>query len=188
MTSKTEPPVTFASAGKKPRLALALATALGAGYLPKAPGTFGSLVGLLLAWGSSFLGWFPSVLLFFSLAAVGVWTAWRVAACAGTKDPQHVVIDEVSGQHLTCLLGFAPASSTMAAAPSFIGLAFSAIRLPSWKYFLLGFILFRVFDIWKPFPVRQAERLPGGWGIMTDDWVAAIYAALGLWMARYLGL
>ena len=58
----------------------------------------------------------------------------------------------------------------------------------NWKYLLLGFILFRVFDIWKPFPARQAESLPGGWGIMADDWIAGIYAALGLWIARALGL
>jgi phosphatidylglycerophosphatase A len=58
----------------------------------------------------------------------------------------------------------------------------------NWKYLLLGFILFRSFDIWKPFPVRQAESLPGGWGIMADDWLAAIYAAAGLWVARALGL
>ena len=57
----------------------------------------------------------------------------------------------------------------------------------NWKYLMLGFILFRGFDIWKPFPVRQAESLPGGWGIMADDWAAAIYAAAGLWIARWLG-
>jgi phosphatidylglycerophosphatase A len=53
---------------------------------------------------------------------------------------------------------------------------------------LVGFILFRLFDIWKPFPARQAESLPGGWGIMGDDWVAGIYAAIGLWLARAAGL
>ena len=60
--------------------------------------------------------------------------------------------------------------------------------VPNWKYLLLGFILFRVFDIWKPFPARQAESLPGGLGIMADDWIAGIYAALGLWIARAIGL
>jgi phosphatidylglycerophosphatase A len=52
----------------------------------------------------------------------------------------------------------------------------------------LGFILFRVFDIWKVFPARQAESLPGGWGIMADDWAAAVYAGIGLWIARAAGL
>lgn len=61
-------------------------------------------------------------------------------------------------------------------------------RLLNWKYLLLGFILFRLFDIWKPFPARQAESLPGGWGIMTDDWIAGVYAALGLWLARAVGM
>ncbi len=56
-----------------------------------------------------------------------------------------------------------------------------------WKYLLAGFILFRLFDIWKPFPARQAEALPGGWGIMADDWVAGIYAAICLWLARSAG-
>jgi phosphatidylglycerophosphatase A len=58
----------------------------------------------------------------------------------------------------------------------------------NWKYLLLGFLLFRLFDIWKPAPARQAESLPGGWGIMTDDWVAGIYAGIGLWLARAAGL
>ena len=92
----------------------------------------------------------------------------RAKISPAKKDPQFVVIDEVSGQMLTYLpLPLAPLN---------------------WKYLLLGFILFRVFDIWKPFPARQAESLPGGWGIMADDWIAGIYAALGLWIARAAGL
>ncbi len=94
--------------------------------------------------------------------------ASRTANYIGKKDPQIVVIDEVSGQLISYLA---------------IGAA-----VPNWKYLLLGFILFRVFDIWKPFPARQAESLPGGWGIMADDWIAGIYAALGLWAARAMGL
>jgi phosphatidylglycerophosphatase A len=101
------------------------------------------------------------------LAVVGVWASTRTAECSGKKDPQFAVIDEVSGQHLAYLLALAPLN---------------------WNYLLLGFILFRVFDIWKPFPARQAESLPGGWGIMTDDWIAGIYAAIGLWIARAAGL
>ncbi len=107
--------------------------------------------------------------LVFVLFAIGVWAADRAAKYIGSKDPQIVVIDEVSGQ-------------IVALVPVLLrGVA-------NWKYLVLGFILFRVFDIWKPFPVRQAERLPGGWGIMADDWLAGVYAALGLWLARALGL
>lgn len=177
------------AARRKPRFALFLATACGLGYLPLAPGTFGSLVGVLmyaftqlhfpldivtqfstqpptLGMRAEWAAWIvlpPAIL----LAAVGVWSSNRSAKFAQKKDPQFVVIDEVSGQFLTYLLALAPAN---------------------WKYLLLGLILFRVFDIWKPFPVRQAESLPGGWGIMADDWLAAIYAATGLWLARAAGL
>jgi phosphatidylglycerophosphatase A len=98
---------------------------------------------------------------------VGLWAAGRAARYTGQKDPQFIVIDEVSGQLITYFMPFA---------------------VLNWKSWLLGFILFRVFDIWKPFPARQAESLPGGWGIMADDWIAGIYAALGLWLARFAGL
>ena len=183
MNPKTDPEA--AGAKPKPRLALLIATAFGLGYLPKAPGTFGSFAGVALfwaghprVWGYSFdmyihttyyiwnTGLIGCVTTLF-LAAIGVWASGRVANYAGKKDPQFVVIDEVSGQHFTYVLALAPLN---------------------WKYLLLGFILFRVFDIWKPFPARQAEHLPGGWGIMADDWVATIYAALGLWLARAFGL
>ena len=109
-----------------------------------------------------------AVIAIFSVALIGVAAASRVERYLDTKDPQTVVIDEVSGQLI----------------------AYSGIGagMPNWKYLLLGFILFRVFDIWKPFPARQAESLPGGLGIMADDWIAGIYAALGLWIARAVGL
>jgi len=80
------------------------------------------------------------------------------------------VIDEVSGQWLALLAGPALLSGAL-----------------NWKSYLAGFILFRAFDIFKPFPARQAEALPGGWGIMADDWVAGVYAAGCLWLARGLG-
>jgi phosphatidylglycerophosphatase A len=160
---------------RKPRLALALATSLGLGYLPKAPGTWGSLAGILIYGVTLF--YFPmpaasstlavTATVGLMLAAGGVWAADRAANFTGRKDPQFVVIDEVSGQHLTYALALAPLN---------------------WKYLLLGFILFRAFDIWKPFPARQAESLPGGLGIMADDWAAGLYAALGLWFARRLGM
>jgi phosphatidylglycerophosphatase A len=101
------------------------------------------------------------------------------------------VIDEVSGQHLTLLLGCGVPLWWKTIQPASPNNLLGAVSLDSplnWKYLLLGFILFRVFDIWKPFPARQAESLPGGWGIMADDWIAGIYAAIGLWLARAAGL
>ena len=168
MNAKTD------AAGQKPYLALVVATGLGLGYLPKAPGTWGSLLGValalvLLSGGASLLV-LITVILVISLA--GIWAADRVATHLGRKDPQVVVVDEVSGQMISYL------------GPVFGGVS-SALN---WKYLLAGFILFRVFDIWKPFPARQAESLPGGWGIMADDWVAGVYAALALALVRQLGL
>ncbi len=131
----------------------------------------------------SFLG-------FILISALGVWSATRVAAYAGAEDPQYVVIDEVSGQQLALVLPLIPvAIPHLGTHPemSVYGLFF-ALSLLNWKYLLLGFILFRVFDIWKPWPVRRLEKLPGGWGIMADDWMAGIYAAILLRVALHFGL
>ncbi len=203
-----------AEAGKvatatKPRFALFVTTACGLGYIPVAPGTFGALGGAFLAlvpWlllvtatyilgGVDISGFDPILLLqcliALILATIGVWTAGRAARFWQQDDPQSVVIDEVSGQHLTLLLGCGIPVWWKAAFTgwdrSMVGLI-TLNSVVSWKYLLLGLILFRLFDIWKPFPVRQAESLPGGWGIMADDWFAAIYAAIGLWIARAAGL
>jgi phosphatidylglycerophosphatase A len=205
-----------AAAQRKPHLALFIATACGLGYIPVAPGTFGSVVGVLLTmlpyWllftlglvsrdqmvGSMsilggeefdpFLG--MQICLAFVVGILGLWSAHRASIYWATKDPQKVVIDEVSGQHLALVLGLAAPIWWKQPGPLWDGLAIGLIDAHTalnWKYLLLGFILFRVFDIWKPFPARQAESLPGGWGIMADDWVAGIYAAIGLWLARAAG-
>jgi len=215
---------------KKPRLALAIATALGVGYLPKAPGTFGSLVGVATAYLSAVfflrptslggmlslhsnsdavlvdkhflvpgsdihnailaLPIFCALVLLVVLAAIGVWSASRAAKHAGTEDPQFVVIDEVAGQHLALLLPLIPIALPHFTAHMDFSLfaIFFALSLVNWKYLLLGFILFRVFDIWKPWPVRRLEKLPGGWGIMADDWMAGVYAAILLRVALHFGL
>jgi phosphatidylglycerophosphatase A len=200
------------SAVGKPRVAIAIATAFGLGYLPKAPGTFGSLGGIAMAtlpfWlasliraitgsaeiGDTLVSVDPQIFLFSGIALValiGLWASNQAAIFWNTKDPQEVVIDEVSGQQITLLLGgrfFAHSTQPDRARMMHSLGDFSFFLSSNWKYLLLGFILFRVFDIWKPFPARQAESLPGGLGIMADDWIAGIYAALGLWIAGALGL
>ncbi len=181
MSSKTEH--SAASATPRPPLfSLLLATGLGAGYLPFAPGTWGSLEGLAIVF--LFRSWVAShspagaaslpfrlfgpsglaalILLFL----LGVYASSRVARHLRLVDPQCVVVDEIFGQCFTLFL-----------APSL-----------NWRYWALGFILFRAFDIWKPFPVRQAESLPAGWGIMADDALAALYAVAVLWLAKVAGL
>ncbi|MBZ5526485.1 MAG: phosphatidylglycerophosphatase A [Acidobacteriia bacterium] len=217
--------------GKKPRVALALATVLGIGYAPKAPGTCGSVVGVALApllnpltllalvaigmgtdfamaWGIDmpmFMGrpapvlgsWIlqlPTFFLLILIAWLGVWSAKKTALYANIEDPQYVVIDEVSGQLLTLFLPLIPVAfpthimGNLEAGSKLAVYFTSSMLLLNWKYLLLGFILFRVFDIWKPFPVRQLEKLPSGWGIMADDWMAGIYAAVVLRVVIHLGL
>jgi phosphatidylglycerophosphatase A len=183
--------LTLSDRGPKPRVAFFVATVAGLGYLPKAPGTWGSLAGVFVYWSwLRFYGvtspldtvvrygfrsgayranpaWEGVTFVTMMILIIGVVTAQTVSTYSGLQDPQFVVIDEVFGQMFTYLIALAPLN---------------------WKYLLLGFILFRVFDIWKPFPARQAESLPGGWGIMADDWIAGIYAGLGLWIARAFGL
>jgi phosphatidylglycerophosphatase A len=221
MTPNAEANAAPTTQRKKPRLSFAIATAAGVGYLKPAPGTWGSIIGLLIptiaAWlwlmslghfsgdalyiaavtASGLTGSTPSSLFpifsfvgFILISALGVWSATRVAAYAGAEDPQYVVIDEVSGQQLALVLPLIPvAIPHMTAHPemSFYGLFF-ALSLLNWKYLLLGFILFRVFDIWKPWPIQRLEKLPGGWGIMADDWMAGIYAAILLRVALHFGL
>ena len=209
----------------KPRLALAIATALGVGYIPKAPGTFGSLVGiavsiltnpisLIVLFTSLFLGasggigigvdvpavnghsapillLIPSLVAFLVIAIIGVWSSSRVSDYAGVEDPQYVVIDEVSGMFLTLMLGIMPfglPTRLVHGDEASVFALFSAFSLLNWKYLLLGLILFRVFDIWKPWPVSQLEKLPRGWGIMADDWMAGVYAAILLRVALHFNL
>jgi len=221
MAATPSPRQSSADSRDKPRFALAIATVLGVGYIPKAPGTFGSLVAIPLAIvthpvslitvvGVLFFGGgigidlpmfeghsAPVLLLIPSLAAllvvslIGVWSSSRVSEYAGVKDPQYVVIDEVSGMFLTLVLAIVPFGLPTRLVPSDFASAFalySALSLLNWKYLLAGLILFRVFDIWKPWPVRRLENLPGGWGIMADDWMAGVYAAILLRVALHFNL
>jgi phosphatidylglycerophosphatase A len=145
------------------RLALAFATACGVGYVPLAPGTFGSAVGLLLWWAlpaSPYVQGAAIVTLF----AVGSWSGNIAERHFGRTDPGQVVIDEVMGMLITLFL-----------------------NPVGWAGALGGFLLFRVSDVIKPFPANRFERLPGGVGVMADDGMAAIYANLALRACLALG-
>jgi phosphatidylglycerophosphatase A len=218
------------AAPQKPRLALAIATACGVGYLPKAPGTYGSLVGVLTAMATALFFLRPhsvrdllstqrlaestlmdhhflvpgsdihnatlilpvisAFLLMLFLSFVGVWAAAKTAAFAGLQDPQYVVIDEVAGQHITLILPLIPiALPHFAARMDFSDYAiYAALSMLNWKYLLAGFVLFRIFDIWKPFPIKRLEKWPRGWGVMADDWLAGVYAAILLKVALHFRL
>lgn len=127
----------------------------------------GSLGGLIVAAPLVYyFGWTPSWVLALAVVILplAIWSASVTAGSCATKDPQLVVIDEVVGQWIT--LG-------------------GCLHL-NWKGWLLAFCLFRVFDIWKPWPVRQFEALPSGMGIVADDVMAGVYGALVLAAAGWL--
>ncbi len=152
-------------------LATTLATWFGCGFAPFAPGTFGSLGALVPAILLARAGWRPLHFVALGVAAlpVAVWSAHQFAKRTGKKDPQQVVIDEVVGQWIA--LGGAV-----------------TVKQIHWPIWIAAFALFRLMDIWKPAPVRQLERLPGGYGIVADDVMAGIYAALVLWTAGCFNL
>ena len=157
MKTETAPSGDKTSVGPAPAWARLTATFLGTGHLRPGPGTYGSLAAALIWFAGSravppnLQSWILLVLCLLSIA-IGIPAATRVAGSSGIKDPQFVVIDEVAGQWITLLL--APVS---------------------WKTLVAGFILFRGFDIVKPPPVRQLERLPEGTGIVLDDVAAGLY-------------
>ena len=132
----------------KNRLVIFIATGFGAGYLPKMPGTAGAGLGIGLwlvlqqAGAWEWAAYGIAVLL-------AIWIAGAAERLLGRPDPQCVVIDEIVGMPLA-LVGIAPV----------------------WWLVLTGFAAFRLFDIWKPFPIRQSQKLPGGWGIVVDDLLA----------------
>jgi len=209
--------VTSPGSGGRPAFAYAISTVLGTGYLKPAPGTWGSLAGLIIAVFSHPFSWFlvlgkgirlsvgadapllsgplgalvllvPSIAVWLLLAYLGVRCSAQVAEFAGVKDPQYVVIDEVSGVHLALILGLAPLtapSTFLHASEAGMFALYTGMSLLNWKYLLAAFILFRIFDIAKPFPCRRLEKLPGGWGIMADDWMAGVYAAICLRLALH---
>lgn len=143
-----------------------LASCLGLGRLPVAPGTWGSLppaivFGLMCHLGASAIS-VSIVMVVFVLAGsfVCIKCAPAAIAATGKKDPQEVVADEFAGQALVFL--------------------FISLISPSsiWVYTIGGFLLFRFFDILKPWPTRKLEKLPNGWGILADDLMAGIYAGI----------
>ncbi len=154
-------------------LARLLATWFYCGYAPKAPGTAGSLAALALAWLlARYAGMGPLGIALLGVVLTGpaIWAAGVTARQTGLKDPQIVVVDEVVGQWIT-----------------FAGITHLTTHI-TWMSWPAAFVLFRAFDILKPPPVRQLERLPGGVGIVLDDVMAGVYAALVLFAAGWFNL
>lgn len=153
----------------------------GVGYIPVAPGTWGSAVGVVIY---LLMRWFEidiirrfsngvllpneitttwivtfNAIIFLLFCFLGIWASGQTAKLSQKKDPQKVVVDEVMGQLIVFL--FVPFTI-------------------SWQFVLAGFILFRIFDIWKPYPVNSLENLPAGLGICADDIMAGVYGGISL--------
>jgi len=146
----------------KRRGALLLATAGGVGYVPFAPGTFGSMVGVAL-WAVLPSSWITQAIVIVALFVLGSWSGSVAEHHFGRTDPSQVVIDEVVGILMTLFL-----------------------NPVGWAGALAGFLIFRVSDIVKPYPSNRFERLPGGVGVMADDAMAAVYANLALRVCIWL--
>ena len=154
---------------KRTRWAWAVGTFFGVGYMKPGPGTYASVATVLIWWGGAHLLHIGprnlSALTFLAMVvvtAVGVPASTIVARQSTLKDPGFVVIDEVAGQ-------------------MFALLALS----PTWAHALEALVLFRLFDIWKPWPIRRVEKLKEGWGIMLDDLLAGFFAHLVLHLLLY---
>ena len=146
------------------KIAFFIWTAGFAGLGPVAPGTAGSVVGLvlLILVRTAKTDWIEALVLVI-VVAVGTWSASAAERHYRREDPGEIVVDEVAGMMLT--LFWVPSG---------------------WLPFLIGFLAFRFFDIVKPFPAKLAERLPGGWGVMADDLVAGLYGYASVWTALWL--
>jgi phosphatidylglycerophosphatase A len=146
------------------RVSTIIASVFGIGYFPFAPGTLASAVAvplaiLILIYGGPIALAAASLIAF----AVGVWACGDHVRATGREDPSECVIDEVAGQWLAC--------------------AVAAVSLPA---MVLAFVLFRLFDIWKPWPISWADReLPGGLGVMADDMIAGLFAGLLVLAVQY---
>lgn len=143
--------------GAASTIARLLATGFGSGLSPVAPGTAGTLVAVPLALLLLPSGGFAQALVLAAVIALSIWSAGVAAPLFGLKDPGQIVVDEIAGFFVT--VAFLPLT---------------------WTTLVAGFFLFRLFDITKPPPCRQAEALPGGLGIVADDLLAGVYANLSI--------
>ena len=139
-----------------------LATGFGSGLSPVAPGTLGTLVGIPACLLCLPLIWPARFLCAIVLSALAIYISGRAEIIYQKKDDQRIVIDEIAGFQVAML-----------------PVAITGLHL------LVAFVLFRIFDIWKPFPIRNLQELPGGWGVVIDDVVAGIYAGVLMMLLTY---
>jgi phosphatidylglycerophosphatase A len=142
-----------------------LATGFGSGLSPFAPGTAGTLVGVVICLLCLPLPWAMRLLIVIALSALSIYVAGQAEIIYQKKDDQRIVIDEIIGLQITML-----------------PVAINVLSLCA------AFVLFRIFDILKPFPIGNLQRLPGGWGVVADDVLAGIYAGAVMWLLVFGGV
>ena len=150
---------------RKDQIIKILATGFGAGLSPVAPGTAGTFVGVLICLFCYPLAWPLRLLFVVAISAVSIYVAGQAETLFGKTDDQRIVIDEIAGLQVTML-----------------PVAITGLHL------CLAFVLFRIFDIWKPFPLDRLQKLPGGWGVVVDDLGAGIYGGLILFLLTMTGV
>ncbi len=148
---------------RKDQIIKILATGFGSGLSPVAPGTAGTLVGVLICLVCSPLTWPLRLVIIVAICAASIYVAGRAETLFQKKDDQRIVIDEIAGLQVTML----PVEVT--------GL-----------HLCLAFVLFRIFDIWKPSPIGRLQNLPGGWGVVADDLGAGVYAGVAMLLLTFL--
>jgi len=142
-----------------------LATGFGSGLSPVAPGTAGTLVGILICLLCMPMPWTLRLFFVLILLALSIYVSGQAETIYQKKDDQRIVIDEIIGLQITML-----------------PVAVNVLNL------FAAFVLFRIFDIWKPFPVKNLQGLPGGWGVVIDDVAAGIYAGAIMWLLKFGGV
>jgi phosphatidylglycerophosphatase A len=141
------------------------ATGFGTGLSPFAPGTMGTLVGVVICLLCFPLPWPMRLLIVIALSALSIYVAGRAEKIYQKKDDQRIVIDEIIGLQITML-----------------PVAINLLNLCA------AFVLFRIFDILKPYPIGNLQKLPGGWGVVIDDVAAGIYASAVMWLLVFGGV
>ena len=152
-------------AAVKNRIIKILATGCGAGLSPVAPGTAGTLVGVLICLLCYPMPWAIRLLFVIAISVFSIYVAGQAETLYGKTDDQRIVIDEIAGLQVTML-----------------PVAITGLHL------CLAFVLFRIFDIWKPFPLDHFQKFPGGWGVVADDLGAGVYAGLILFLLTMAGV
>ncbi len=153
------------TAARRDQFITILATGFGAGLSPVAPGTAGTLVGVLICLICYPMPWAFRLLFVIAISVLSIYVAGQAETLYGKADDQRIVIDEIAGFQVAML-----------------PVAITGLHL------CLAFVLFRIFDIWKPFPLGRLQNLPGGWGVVADDIGAGIYAGLILLLFTLTGV